>query len=54
MHASGEVRVHYISADLSMAEPWEELADEAIIEGLEALLERHAAFHAFLMETGRL
>ena len=53
MHASGEVRVHYISADLSMAEPWEELAAEDIIDGFEALLMRHARFQDFLKETGQ-
>jgi len=54
MHAPNEVGVHYLDADLSMAEPWEELADEEILVGLEALLGKYAAFHAYLLETGQL
>lgn len=53
MHAPDEVVVHFIEADLSMAEPWEELADEDIIAGFEELLEKYAAFQTYLDETGR-
>lgn len=53
VHAPDEVGMHYIEADLSMAEPWEELADEDVLEGFEELLGKHAAFHAYLDETGR-
>jgi hypothetical protein len=45
--------MHFIEADLSMAAPWaEDFAADGIAE-LEALLAKHAAFHAFLEETGR-
>lgn len=53
VHAADEVGMHYIGADLSMAEPWEELAAEDIIDGFEALLMRHARFQDFLKETGQ-
>jgi hypothetical protein len=39
---------HYMEADLSMAAPWWEDEAEEGIALLEALLEKHARFHAFL------
>lgn len=45
--------MHFIAADLSMAEPWEELALEDVLEGFDWLLSRHAAFARFLEATGR-
>lgn len=42
-----------MEADLSMAAPWLEDYAEAGTAEIEALLQKHAAFQAFLDETGR-
>jgi len=55
LHAAHEVGMHYVEDDLGQWDkPWEELADEAILAGFDDLLGKHAAFHAYLRETGRL
>ena len=53
MHSPDEVGMHYIAADLSLAAPWEEDFAAAGIAELETLLAKHAAFRAYLEETGQ-